>query len=301
MFKVFSALEKILIGLILVMDPLTQSGAAEDHAIFGVNSGLVEASQLFGTQVNSAPLPSIAYGTYTEGCLAGAKRLPDNGPHWQAMRLSRHRNWGHPAILKYIERLSADAARQDGWPGLLVGDIAQPRGGPMLGGHRSHQIGLDVDIWLRPSPPRSLTMDERETLSSESVVNGPFELKQKSWTEVHARLLRRAASYSAVARIFVHPTIKRELCNWAWEDRAWLRKIRAWYGHEDHFHVRLKCPSGKGPCLGQDQPPAGDGCGDELAWWLSPDAYRPEPEKTLPAPLTLDDLPVACRSVLGSK
>lgn len=299
MFKIFAALKSILIGSVLVLGPISRCSAAGDPAIFDMNTSLVEASQLFGSQVNPAPLPSAAYGTYTQGCLAGAARLPENGTYWQAMRLSRNRTWGHPIILKYIERLAADAARLDGWPGLLVGDIGQPRGGPMLSGHRSHQIGLDVDIWLNPSPPRRLTMDERETLSADSVVKGPFELNTESWTEIHARLLRRAASYSAVARIFVHPAIKRELCHWAGEDRGWLRKIRAWYGHDDHFHVRLKCPVGKGPCLDQDQPPAGDGCGGELAWWFSPDAYRAAPEKKPPAPLTLDDLPVACRSVLG--
>jgi murein endopeptidase len=30
--------------------------------------------------------------------------------------------------------------------GLLIGDMSQPRDGPMLYGHSSHQIGLDVDI-----------------------------------------------------------------------------------------------------------------------------------------------------------
>ena len=63
------------------------------------------------------------------------------------MRLSRNRNWGHPKLVEFLERLSAKGAKV-GWPGLLVGDMAQPRGGPMLTGHASHQVGLDADIWL---------------------------------------------------------------------------------------------------------------------------------------------------------
>ena len=82
--------------------------------------------------------------------------IATDGPTWQAMRLSRNRRWGHPTMIKLIEKLSRDAVA-DGWPGLLIGDISQPRGGPMLTGHASHQIGLDADIWLTPMPDRRLT------------------------------------------------------------------------------------------------------------------------------------------------
>ena len=93
----------------------------------------------------SAPAP---HGGYAAGCLAGAAQLPETGPDWQAMRLSRNRNWGHPDMIAFIERLSR-AAQIAGWPGLYVGDISHPRGGPMVSSHRSHQVGLDADIWLR--------------------------------------------------------------------------------------------------------------------------------------------------------
>jgi penicillin-insensitive murein DD-endopeptidase len=57
-------------------------------------------------------------------------------------------------LLALLERLANDARSLDGWPGLLIGDMAQPRGGPMITGHESHQIGLDADIWLTPMPDR---------------------------------------------------------------------------------------------------------------------------------------------------
>jgi penicillin-insensitive murein endopeptidase len=301
MFKNFSAVETLLIALALVLCPMPGYCAA-DYSQTQVAARISpEASRLFGSQKRSARMEPGAYGSYTRGCLAGAGQLPANGRHWQTMRLSRNRNWAHPATLSYLERLSENAARIEGWPGLLVGDISQPRGGPMPSGHSSHQIGLDVDIWFRASPGRMLSADERENWSAESVVNGRFDLNPAAWTERHARLLRRAASFSNVARIFVHPTIKKELCNWAGSDRSWLRKIRAWYGHDDHFHVRLKCPAGEKSCTGQDQPPAGDGCGVELAWWFSSEAYRPGPQKKKAQAPTLDELPVACRTVLESK
>ncbi len=101
-------------------------------------------------------MPAKSYGFYSKGCFSGGVAIPVDGPTWQAMRLSRNRRWGHPTMIALIEKLSRDAAAKDGWPGLLIGDISQPRGGPMLTGHASHQIGLDADIWLTPMPSRTL-------------------------------------------------------------------------------------------------------------------------------------------------
>src|SRR5690349_8081719 len=127
------------------------------------------AKELFGRKATPAALQSRTIGFYSKGCLAGAAALPINGRTWQVMRLSRNRNWGHPKLVQLIERLSEKGAKV-GWPGLLVGDMSQPRGGPMLTGHASHQIGLDADIWLTPMPNRELTRAEREDMSATMMV-----------------------------------------------------------------------------------------------------------------------------------
>jgi penicillin-insensitive murein endopeptidase len=87
------------------------------------------------------------------------------------MRVSRNRMWGHPRLIAFLERLSKQLPTINGWPGLLVGDIAQPRGGPMLTGHASHQVGLDADVWLTPMPDRRLSREEREAMSATGTVN----------------------------------------------------------------------------------------------------------------------------------
>ena len=259
------------------------------------------AKQLFAKVADPAPLSARSIGFYTRGCLAGAQQLSADGPQWQAMRLSRNRYWGMPELVAYIERLARDARVKDGWPGLLVGDMSQPRGGPMLSGHTSHQTGLDVDIWFDPMPDRILTAEERETVGATSYVKAGtnVELDESRWTEAHSRLVRRVVSYPEVQRIFVNPGIKKELCDWAGSDRAWLRKVRPWYKHDDHLHVRLRCPPGVAGCKAQDPTAAGDGCGGNLAWWLSPDRYKPAKGPIRYAPeLTLADLPAACAGVL---
>src|SRR5262249_42407968 len=123
------------------------------------------AKELFGRKTTPAAMKAQTIGFYSKGCLAGAQALPINGKTWQVMRLSRNRNWGHPKLVDFLERLSEKGAKV-GWSGLLVGDMSQPRGGPMLTGHASHQVGLDADIWLTPMPNRELTRIEREEMSA---------------------------------------------------------------------------------------------------------------------------------------
>ncbi|CAN5146157.1 penicillin-insensitive murein endopeptidase [soil metagenome] len=272
----------------------------------------IPAKKLFGAQRLPADLSPRAIGTYARGCLAGAEPIPVNGTAWQVMRLSRNRNWGHPALVALVERLAVEAKKYDGWNGLLIGDISQPRGGPMLDGHASHQIGLDADVWLTPMPDHELSRAEREKIKATVVVKDHQHMNYDVWTEAHARLIRRAASYPQVERIFVHPPIKAELCRWATGDRSWLAKVRPLYGHNYHFHIRIKCPADSPGCRpqGAPAPKDGTGCGAELAYWMSdkpwrkvetkprdPNAPKPKP----PRPITITALPTACRGVVAAQ
>jgi penicillin-insensitive murein endopeptidase len=298
---------------LLLFSVLVLSGVLPAHAQTSGTEGTAElaatraklppdaAKVLFGTATAPAPLEARSIGSYARGCLAGGVALPVNGPAWQVMRLSRNRNWGHPALISFLERF-AGSARSVGWPGLLVGDMGQPRGGPMLTGHASHQIGLDADIWLIPMPNRVLSADERETISAVSMVNmTKREIDPKVWTPLHQRLIRQASLDPGVARIFVNPAIKQALCQGAGNDRAWLAKVRPWYGHNYHFHVRIACPPGMQTCKDQEPVPPGDGCGADLAWWLGPEPYKDEPEGPPKPPMKLADLPPACSQVLVAK
>jgi penicillin-insensitive murein endopeptidase len=269
----------------------------------------VLAKQLFGKVQTAADLAPRALGWYSKGCLSGAVHLADNGPNWQAMRLSRNRAWGHPKLIKLVKRLASDAQKKDGWPGLLVGDISQPRGGPMTSGHASHQVGLDADIWLTPMPDRVLSAKEREEIQATSMLdNTSLKVDPNIWTAKHLALIKRAASYPDVERIFVHPAIKKALCEGAGKDRAWLGKVRPLWGHYYHFHIRTGCPNGG--CTAQPAVQGDDGCGKEVTNWLkaiekSLKPGKPQKEPTVGASdlrkVTLDQLPAECKVVLNSK
>ena len=265
------------------------------------------AKDQFGAKATPSRQAPAPYGSYAKGCVAGAAQLPETGPTWQAMRLSRNRHWGHPEAIEYVKELSAFAATLPGWAGLFIGDISQPRGGPMLSGHRSHQIGLDIDIWMRPPQRLDLDRKSREQISSISMRRAKGAYVNEHWTREHHELLKAAASDKRVARIFVFPGAKVQMCADETGNRKWLRKIRPWWGHHYHFHVRLACPRGMRGCVDQAPPPRGDGCADAQKWVddiLNPPPRPPKPAKPVPAKprreLALADLPRQCASVLHS-
>jgi penicillin-insensitive murein endopeptidase len=254
------------------------------------------AQRVFGLETAPAPGPAEAIGAYERGCLEGAVELPADGPNWQVMRPSRNRAWGHPALIAVIERIAAKMPQAAGWPGLLIGDIAQPRGGPMLTGHGSHQIGLDADIWLTPMPNRRLSSAERDEMSATDVVAADgLHVDPTVWNPSYRKMYEAVAHEPQVERVLVNPAIKRQLCEEAGADRAWLAKIRPWWGHNYHFHMRISCLPGQSECQSQAPPPLGDGCGKQLAWWFTPEALHPPPSHA--KPLLMGNLPRACRAV----
>ncbi len=288
-------------------DDAPPAGAAAEPPALPV---AIPAKTLFGAAKGPSLLQARAIGTYSRGCLAGAVALPVDGPAWQAMRLSRNRNWGHPKLVKMVERLATSAQKEDSWPGLLVGDMSQPRGGPMLTGHASHQLGLDADVWLTPMPDRKLTNKEREDISATSMLDKTdLGVDPAVFTEKHVKLIKRAASFPEVERVLVHPAIKKALCQAAGTDRGWLGKVRPIQGHYYHFHIRIGCPAGSVGCVPQRAPTGDDGCAKEVDEWLERLARAklpapPRPPGWKPAPpkpeIAITQLPPDCRMVLES-
>ena len=276
-----------------------------------------KANQLFGSKSSASTQAPKVYGIYAKGCLAGGERLPESGPTWQAMRLSRNRNWGHPEAISFIKRLSSKAAKMPGWKGLYIGDISQPRGGPMTSGHQSHQVGLDIDIWMLPPKRLNLSRSERENISSISVRSKDQRSVTRNWTPQHMELLKTAALDPAVDRIFVTAPAKIAMCNAAKGNKKWLQKIRPLYGHHYHFHVRLKCPKGSPNCRKQtptvkELSKNATGCDATLNWWvtdyLNPPKVAAKPKKSKPKPkkrgardFVMADLPKQCAQVLASR
>jgi penicillin-insensitive murein DD-endopeptidase len=275
------------------------------------------ANKLFGAVNAPSTGDPMPIGSYAKGCAAGLVELPETGPTWQAMRLSRHRNFGQPEMVQFLMDLSVTARKIGFGQGLYIGDISQPRGGPMTSGHASHQIGLDADIWMLPPRRLDLSEAEREEISSIPVRSADQRSVTENWTKVHRELMKQAALDPRVDRIFVAAAVKIEMCRTAKaKDKKWLQKIRPIAGHDTHFHVRLKCPEGATLCETQtptvaDLSKGGDGCDDTLMWWvtdyLNPpkaDPNKPKeddpPKKKGSREFTMADLPKQCKAVLAA-
>ena len=275
-------------------------------------AGETLAAKLFAAKTHPTSGPAQPIGTYARGCAAGNVELPESGPTWQAMRLDRNRNWGNPVLVAYLEDLS-QTVTAFGWKGLYIGDLGNPRGGPMISGHASHQMGLDADVWFLPPDRLDLTAQEREKLGAISIRSEDQKSVNENWNDSYRDVLKAAASDPRVDRIFVSAAVKLELCKGAKPaDTAWLQHLRPEAGHQDHFHVRLKCPAGSDLC--QTQKPSvselskgGSGCDETLAYWVSNAYLHPKPNpnpplhKKGPREFTLADLPAECRGVLRGK
>ncbi len=263
------------------------------------------AKDVFGHTPGPTGGAPAAIGFYSKGCVSGAVQLPESGPSWQAMRLSRGRNWGHPELVSFLMGLS-QAARQAGWPGLYIGDMSQPRGGPMISGHASHQMGLDADIWMLPPSSLNLSRAQREKISSQSVVNRAGTAPSGLWSGAHMAIIRAAARDPRVERIFVDPVAKVAMCNAERGNRNWLRKVRPINNHDYHFHVRLACPAGS-VCQKQDPPPPGDGCAEAGEWIknrIDPSRVKPvppDPNYRHPRSFRLSEMPRQCQAVATAR
>jgi len=281
----------VLTSILLAVDP-TGGAAAR---------GLV--AKQWQAQRAPAGGPALSIGTCSCGCLQGAATLPVSGPGWEVLHLDRNRRYGHPSLVAYIERL-AGAARKAKVGPLVVGDLSQPRGGPTPSGHRSHQTGLDADIgYVAPVGLRAghVSASARESLAAPAVIDLTTHATTRLWSSKVPSLLALAAADPAVDRIFVNPAIKKRLCEAPATAKApWQGRLRPWWGHHDHFHVRLKCPHYSPLCVPQEPPP-NDGCGASLAWWFSKDAQaRREKKAETDHARGEPTLPPACAAMISS-
>jgi penicillin-insensitive murein endopeptidase len=243
-----------------------------------------------------APGPLRIIGSQASGCIAGAVRLADAGAGFQVIHLSRSSFWGAPFTIARLESLGQQA-HAAGLGDLYIEDISRPRGGPMPGGHLSHQLGLDADVGLDATPKRPLTPAERESVELPSMVRPDRRgIAPERWTQDQVALLRMAAALPEVDRILINPAIKRQLCEEVQGERTWLRLMRPWYGHAAHMHIRFRCPADQRECVQAPPPPPGDGCDATLQWWfdqLDVPAKPSSPPKPPP-------LPAACKAIMAA-
>ncbi|MBS0638662.1 MAG: penicillin-insensitive murein endopeptidase [Proteobacteria bacterium] len=259
---------------------------------------LTVSTALAGSPYGPAPGPlRIVGGGPGGGCIAGAVQLPVEGPGFQTIHRNRSDFWGAPVTIAGLEMLSRQAAAA-GLPSLLMEDISHPRGGPMQGGHVSHQNGLDADVGLDMRARPLLVQASVESVVLASMVRPDGrDIDPYAWSPRVVMLLRMAATLPGVDRVLVNPAIKQALCREVTGDRSWLQRIRPWWGHAAHMHLHFRCPADQPECV--DLPPiaAGDGCDATLAWWFEQLDQPAKPQSGKPA--KRPPPPPACKAILA--
>lgn len=264
--------------------------------LFSISYGQTGQLSQFSTPSKG---PAAAVGSYSNGCLFGGQALSLKAQDYKVMRQSRNRYYGHPNLIRYIEQLSEQVGSEGKL--LMLGDLSQPRGGRMPSGHVSHQIGLDVDIWLFTPKKEEYHPSMIEDYPMEGRVDRALGVLNEKWQPEYFSLIEKAASFPEVERIFLNPVIKKALCEYA-PEAPWQGKIRPWFGHDAHLHVRLRCPEGDLNCEPQAPVPPGSGCTADLDNWIRDQSDYTLKPKTRPqgggvAP-KIPSMPPLCHALL---
>ncbi|MBS1963407.1 MAG: penicillin-insensitive murein endopeptidase [Bdellovibrionales bacterium] len=212
---------------------------------------------------------SEALGFYADGALRNAVAMPEESPFHVKLFRPRKRAWGTATLIDTI--LGAALTFRRSFPDgdrVQVGDIAAEYGG-QLSLHDSHQNGLDADIaYLRANhheldPNAWGDRGFEEIFVKSRRVTKNFD-QTRNWF-----LLRSVVARGNISRIFVDPEIKRLFCKQSAKIEPMLsedirtevlRRLRPYPNHDDHFHMRVKCPETSPKCLAQEEPPQGSGC-----------------------------------------
>ena len=244
------------------------------HSDFASYELAYKEAQAQGYELDSHFTPyrgstSRIYGTTSAGCIANAAEFSDKDQDYQVQRRGP-RNFAHPLMVQYLNDLSERSLKL-GLPPLLIGDLSLRYGGTygLRSAHASHNTGIDVDLPFDFALPRK---SEQELINPEDVYIVKGHQIQSTFTKSIELYIKAAASDPRVDRIFVAPMIKKHMCR-VYEPKpnnGFLSKLRPWFGHQAHMHVRLKCPSDSPNCVTQVPIPAGTGCGYEVDSWLNP-------------------------------
>ncbi|MBC7385040.1 MAG: penicillin-insensitive murein endopeptidase [Cryobacterium sp.] len=252
----------------LVLNPNAPAiGAANPYTPTSFTTAIMERFGLLTFFSRNYPQ---AFGGYVRGKLKNGDVLPASGEGVLKLFRARDRGYGTLDLLSLIKDAAHEIHRDlPATENVQVGDISARAGG-RVGGHGSHQNGLDADIVFFKKNHRAMdptVSKPNVTGFDESFVDGKGRMTANFDVEANWRFIQLIVSTGRIDRIFVDEKIKKSFCEFAiakgmrpeWTET--LRKLRHWRNHRDHMHVRMSCPAKSDQCLTSAPIPTGDGCG----------------------------------------
>lgn len=200
---------------------------------------------------------SATVGKPQAGRLVRAEQLP-SGPGY--FRRRPHLAWGtNETITNLTAGIAAVQSGVSKAHDVAIGDISAKDGGP-LRQHKSHQSGRDVDIgfWFTNQPmegPKGFLSGFAHPLDYEA-----------NWLFLTA-LTGKSPYRSTANYIFLDYGLQKKIYDWALEKKGVSKSTLNWMfqyprgrrtlrgiirhagGHDDHYHIRFKCPPDDEKCV----------------------------------------------------
>jgi penicillin-insensitive murein endopeptidase len=230
---------------------LLGAGAAHATAPAHGRTALVEPRYPLGRSV----------GSPTDGHLIGGSHLDDSAYiRSLSMYAGSDDRWGLGSLVAMIDRAARAVHRQFPDAILSVGHLSR-RGGGDIDRHASHESGRDADLsfYIRGQTKSPLYSDHMVSFRGDGTAPswpGALFDDAKNWALISAIAQE---THAHVTYIFVAAPLRARLLAYAAHIGAPLDvrnhaaelmvQPRGALPHDDHFHVRIACPTGMTECV----------------------------------------------------
>ncbi|MEO6419330.1 MAG: penicillin-insensitive murein endopeptidase [Polyangiaceae bacterium] len=228
----------------------------------GAHSGAAPKSVHAGVAMNAVAMRlGRSVGSPTVGHLMGGSRVEESAYLRSAPVYAQSDDrWGLGALVGMIDRSAKAVHRQFPDAKLSVGNLSRPGGGE-IDRHASHESGRDADIgfYLKNHLGKPLLAEHFVPFRGDGLApswpGASFD-DARNWALIAAFITDPVAR---VSHIFVAGPLRARLLAYAEKIGAppglrshaaeLLMQPRGSLPHDDHFHVRISCPSGMTECI----------------------------------------------------
>jgi penicillin-insensitive murein DD-endopeptidase len=204
---------------------------------------------------------SKSVGAPNHGTLSGGVHL-ETGPHLRVVGAYApgDARWGVRELVEAIDRAAREVRKRFPDAILGVGHLSRKDGGD-LDHHHSHESGRDADLafYLTDVAGRPVTRDRFMTILPNGIAAADSHIRfddARNWALLSALL---NDPHARITHVFVVSHLRTRLLAYAARvgAPAALRNRAAEVmmqphnalPHDDHFHIRVACPSGSSDCV----------------------------------------------------
>lgn len=205
----------------------------------------------------STALGSTCYGTTSNGALAEACQLPEEGPNfapYSSLGPLLGRTWAHCEVVKVVEESYAALEKSHPELSFVYGESGKKEGGSFEP-HKTHQNGLSVDFMVPvtdssgQSVPLPTSIENKFGYGLEFDINGKLDDLAIDFEAISAHIaaIKKAAETEGVGiwRVIFDPKLQPKLHGTKfWEEIKHLEfsTKQSWVRHDEHYHIDFEIP-----------------------------------------------------------